>query len=150
MLKALTTSLLTSMKGMRTMRLTETSSCEGFYFGGNARDMSLAGVHLSQGPADVCVLSGPYHRIKSRGATRLPTDWGVCHAFVQRVLLESSSVAQVDPRTSLQAPAIETPARLDMAPCFADDGFLAGDSEEALRALEHIQLIMPGPWSSLQ
>ena len=38
---------------------------------------------------------------------------------------------------------MDPPARLDMPPGFADDGFLAGDSREVLRAVQHIKPLMP-------
>ena len=67
-----------------------------------------------------------------------------CHAVVQRALLEAWGIVPVDPRTTAVVPVLSPPARLDMCPMFADDGFLAGPSGEVLRALKHIQPIMPG------
>ena len=67
-----------------------------------------------------------------------------CHAVVQRILLESLGVAQVDPRTTAVAPVMEPPADLDMTPMFAADGFFAGKSRTVARAPQHVQPIMPG------
>ena len=66
-----------------------------------------------------------------------------CHAVVQRILLESLAIVEVDARTSPVAPVMSPPADLDMTPMFADDGFLAGRSAELLTALKHMQHIMP-------
>ena len=49
----------------------------------------------------------------------------------------------MDQRTAPIAPSIAHPVRLDAAPSFADDGFLAGNSEDVLRALAHIRSVMP-------
>ena len=68
---------------------------------------------------------------------------GLGHALVQRVLLEAIGEVPVDARTTQLAPILDPPAWLDMAPGFADDGFLAGDSGEVLRALQHIMPLMP-------
>ncbi len=66
-----------------------------------------------------------------------------CHAVVQRIVLEGLGIAEVDPRTTAVAPVLDPPADLDMTPMFADDGFLAGKSAEVLRALRHLQPVMP-------
>ncbi len=66
-----------------------------------------------------------------------------CHAVVQRILLDSLGVVEVDQRTTAIAPVMHPPADLDMTPCFADDGFFAGKSQEVARALAHVQPIMP-------
>ena len=66
-----------------------------------------------------------------------------CHGVVQRILVEALGVVQVDPRTSQVAPVLDPPAALDMTPMFADDGIVAGRSGEVLRALKHLQTVMP-------
>eukprot|EP00435_Cladocopium_sp_Y103_P011842 s3316_g3.t1 len=79
-------------------------------------------------------------------------DWGVgwrcplmmaCHAVVQRLLLESLGVVPPLEGSGVQMPVLSPPARLDIAPCFADDGLLAGPSGEVLRCLCHWQGILP-------
>ena len=66
-----------------------------------------------------------------------------CHAVVQRMLLESLGLVAPTAGTALTLPRLEPPAQLDMALCFADDGFLAGASGEVLRALKHLLAVMP-------
>ena len=66
-----------------------------------------------------------------------------CHAVVQHMLLESLGLVAPPAGTALTLPRLEPPAQLDMAPCFADDGFLAGASGEVLRALKHLLAVMP-------
>ena len=67
-----------------------------------------------------------------------------CHAVVQRILAESLGILP-SPGGSriLPAAVLNPPAQLDMCPNFADDGFLAGESSEVLRALQHCKQIMP-------
>ena len=66
-----------------------------------------------------------------------------CHGVVQRLLLESIGVLPVLPGSAVSVPLLDPPARLDMAPCYADDGILAGPAGEVLRALRHMQQVMP-------
>ena len=63
--------------------------------------------------------------------------------MVNRILLESLGVAAVDPQTTPVATVLDPPASLDMAPMFADDGIIAGPSEEVRRALAHLRVLMP-------
>ena len=58
-----------------------------------------------------------------------------CHAVVQRMLLELGAVSPCR--------YIAPPVQLDIAPCFADDGLLAGPSGEVLQALQHWQGVLP-------
>ncbi|CAK9092764.1 Pentatricopeptide repeat-containing protein [Durusdinium trenchii] len=66
-----------------------------------------------------------------------------CHAVVQRLLLESLGLVDPPAGTAVALPTLQPPAQLDMAPCFADDGLLAGLSAEVLRALQHWSIVMP-------
>ncbi|CAK9062512.1 unnamed protein product [Durusdinium trenchii] len=66
-----------------------------------------------------------------------------CHAVVQRLLLESLGLVDPPAGTAVALPTLQPPAQLDMAPCFADDGLLAGPSGEVLRALQHWSVVMP-------
>ena len=67
----------------------------------------------------------------------------VGHALVQRILLESLRVVEIDGRTTQIAPMIPCRPALDLSPGFADDGFLAGPSEAVRESLKHIQTFMP-------
>ena len=67
-----------------------------------------------------------------------------CHAVVQHLLLESLGLVEPPLGSSIQVPILTPPARLDMAPCFADDGLLCGPSAEVLRCLVHWQGVLPG------
>ena len=66
-----------------------------------------------------------------------------CHAVVQRMLLESLGLVPPLVGSSVSVPVLRTPVQLDIAPCFADDGLLAGPSGEVLRALQHWQGVLP-------
>ena len=66
-----------------------------------------------------------------------------CHAMVQRMMLESLGVVEPPVGTQISVPVMDPPAALDMTPCFADDGILAGPSAEVLRSLKHLKVIMP-------
>ena len=66
-----------------------------------------------------------------------------CHAVVQRLLLESLGLIDPPPGTAVALPTLQPPVQLDMAPCFADDGLLAGPSAEVLRALQHWSSVLP-------
>ena len=68
---------------------------------------------------------------------------GFCHALVQRILLEAGGIVPVDPATTPVATPLDPPAKMDLAPMFADDGCWGGSSAEVLRFLQHIQAIMP-------
>ena len=66
-----------------------------------------------------------------------------CHGVVQRVLPEAAGLAAVDARTRPAGPALTPAAQLDLAPGFADDGYLGGRREEVLRTLAHWRAVMP-------
>ena len=66
-----------------------------------------------------------------------------CHAVAHRLLLESLGLVRPPTATAVTLPCLSPPAQLDMAPCFADDGLLAGPSAEVLRALRHLLAVMP-------
>ena len=66
-----------------------------------------------------------------------------CHAVVQRLLLESLGVVPPLEGSGVHMPVLSPPARLDIAPCFADDGLLAGPSAEVLRCLRHWHGVLP-------
>ena len=66
-----------------------------------------------------------------------------CHAVVQRMLHESLGLVAPPGGSAVHVPLLQPPAALDMAPNFADDGILAGPSREVLRALRHLQRVMP-------
>ena len=68
---------------------------------------------------------------------------GAGHALVQRILLESLGLVDVDPRTSPLAPVLQPKPALDMAPGFADDGFFAGPSQDVLASIRHVSSFMP-------
>ena len=68
---------------------------------------------------------------------------GVCHAVVKRMIHESLGLAPPLAASSVHLPRIDTPVELDIAPLFADDGVIAGKSAEVLRALRHMQTVMP-------
>ena len=65
------------------------------------------------------------------------------HALVQRILLESLGVVDLDERTTQIAPVLEPKPALDMAPGFADDGFFAGPAQDVLAAVQHVKSFMP-------
>ena len=67
----------------------------------------------------------------------------MAHALVQRIVLESLSVVEVDPRTVELAPVLDPKPVLDLAPGFADDGFFAGPSAEVQRCVAHVKTFMP-------
>ena len=67
-----------------------------------------------------------------------------CHAVVQRLLHEALGLAEPMPGSAVTVPALQPAAQLDLAPDFADDGFLAGSAPEVLRSLRHLQRVMPG------
>ena len=66
-----------------------------------------------------------------------------CHGVVQRTLPEAAGLVAVDSRTQPAGPALSPAADLDLAPGFADDGYLGGRSEEVLRTLAHWRAVMP-------
>ncbi len=68
---------------------------------------------------------------------------GACHALVQRLLHESLGLVPPLQGSAVHLLQIEPPVELDIAPAFADDGVLAGDSAEVLRALRHMKRVMP-------
>ena len=61
----------------------------------------------------------------------------VCHAMVQRILLEAIGIIPIDPATTPVASVLHPPARLDIIPMFADDAIIAGVATEVLRTLSH-------------
>ena len=67
----------------------------------------------------------------------------MAHALVQRIVLESLSVVEVDPRTLELARVLDPKPVLDLAPGFADDGFFAGPSAEVQRCVAHVKTFMP-------
>ena len=67
----------------------------------------------------------------------------VCHALVQRILLEVAGIIPRDPCTSSVGIVMDPPANLDISPMFADDGAYAGKADEVLRTLRHWQTLMP-------
>eukprot|EP00973_Karenia_brevis_P022497 3097100-Karenia_brevis.AAC.1 len=68
---------------------------------------------------------------------------GVCHALVQRVMWESLGILPIQQGTTALAPTLDPPVQVDMAPLFADDGALAGPSQEILRGVRHLKDVMP-------
>ena len=68
---------------------------------------------------------------------------GVCHAVTKRLLYEAIGLVPPLAGSSIQLPVMDPPAALDMAPAFADDGLLAGEDSEVLRALLHLRQVMP-------
>ena len=67
---------------------------------------------------------------------------GACHALVKRLQHEAFGLVAHLPGSNIQVPISDPPADLDIAPSLADDGLLAGKSDEVLRALRHLKLIM--------
>ena len=65
------------------------------------------------------------------------------HALVQRIALESLGVVEVDVKTQVVAPVLDPKPTLDMAPGFADDGCLAGPSQEVLRSVQQLKALLP-------
>ena len=64
-----------------------------------------------------------------------------CHALVQRIVTESLGIVPSPEGTRIRPSAVlDPPAQLDMAPNFADDGFLEGPDTEVLRALQHCNI----------
>jgi hypothetical protein len=68
---------------------------------------------------------------------------GACHAVAKRLQHEALGLIPAPAGSAVQLPPLAPPAVLDMAPNFADDGLLAGRSDEVLRALTHLKMIMP-------
>ena len=68
---------------------------------------------------------------------------GACHALVKRMVHESLGLAAPLPGSQIQLPRIDSPINLDIAPTFADDGVIAGDESEVLRAIQHMKKVMP-------
>ena len=66
-----------------------------------------------------------------------------CHGVVQRSLPEAAGLVAVDSRTLPAGPELSPAADLDLAPGFADDGYLGGRSAEVLRTLAHWRAVMP-------
>ena len=66
-----------------------------------------------------------------------------CHAVVHRMLWESLGLVEPPVATGVVLPQLSPPIQLDMAPCFADDGLLAGEATEVLRAVRHLKTVMP-------
>ena len=68
---------------------------------------------------------------------------GVCHAMVQRILLETAGIISVAPGTTAIGEVLHPPSQLDITPMFADDAIIAGVDSEVKRVLAHWQSIMP-------
>ena len=68
---------------------------------------------------------------------------GPCHALVKRMVHESLRLVALLAGSQIQLPRIGPPVVLDIAPTFADDGVIAGDEPEVLRAIQHMKRVMP-------
>ena len=68
---------------------------------------------------------------------------GACHAVVKRMVHESLGLVAPLAVSQIQLPRIDPPIILDIAPTFADDGVIAGDEPEVLRAIQHMKRVMP-------
>ena len=68
---------------------------------------------------------------------------GACHAVTNRLLHEALGLVEPLQGSAVQLPVLVPPAQVDMSPSFADDGLTAGKSSEVLRALRHLQWVMP-------
>ena len=68
---------------------------------------------------------------------------GACHALVKRMVHESLGLVPPLAGSAVHLPMIDHPVALDISPTFADDGILAGSSNEVLRALRHMKKVMP-------
>ena len=68
---------------------------------------------------------------------------GACHALVKRMVHESLGLVAPLAGSQFQLPPIDPPINLDVAPTFADDGVIAGDESEVLRAIQHMKKVMP-------
>ena len=66
-----------------------------------------------------------------------------CHAMVQRMMLEGLGLVDPPQGSQITVPVLNPPARLDMTPCFADDGIIAGHADEVLRSFLHLRGIEP-------
>ena len=69
--------------------------------------------------------------------------FGACHALVKRMVHESLGLVAPLAGSQIQLPPIDPPINLDIAPTFADDGVIAGDESEVLRAIQHMKKVMP-------
>ena len=67
----------------------------------------------------------------------------VCHAMVQRILLEVAGLIPIASSTTPVGDVMAPPANLDMCPMFADDCIIAGVAGEVARTLTHWKAIMP-------
>ena len=86
----------------------------------------MTGIHLSDGRGHACVLSWARHSFCGGGpAGRKFGSRGSPGRF-QR-----------------QLPRNDPPIILDIAPTFADDGVIAGDEPEVLRAIQHMKRVLP-------
>ena len=68
---------------------------------------------------------------------------GACHALVKRMVHESLGLVAPLAGSQIQLLRIDPPINLDIAPTFADDGVIAGDESEVLRAIQHKKRVMP-------
>ena len=66
---------------------------------------------------------------------------GMCHAMVQRILLENAGIAPVAAGTTPIGEVLNPPAQLDMSPMFAD--CIAGVETEVKRVVKNWKRIMP-------
>ena len=95
-------------------------------------------------PTDVAtrVLSWTRHSFCSGGQQDCPLI-GACHALVKRMVHESLGLVAPLAGSQIQLPRIDPPIILDIAPTSADDGVIAGDEPEVLRAIQHMKRVMP-------
>ena len=67
----------------------------------------------------------------------------VCHAVIQRTLLEALGAVPVDAATTLVATILDPPAQLDMVLSLTGNNLMAGPSQEVPRSLRRIRPLMP-------
>ena len=79
---------------------------------------------------------------ESGGQQRCPLI-GACHAAVKRMVHESLGIIPPLEGSAIHLPHIDRAVELDIAPLFADDGVVAGNADEVLRAIQHMKKVMP-------
>ena len=67
---------------------------------------------------------------------------GQCYALVKRTVHESLGLVAPLEGSLLHPPRIDPPVILDMLLTFVDDGIIAGDEQEVLRAIQHMKRAM--------
>ena len=67
----------------------------------------------------------------------------VCHAAVQRAIPEALGLAELWPGTEPLLPLMQPPPTIDAAAPLADDGFVAGPSNDIYRVAVHMRAHMP-------